>query len=339
MERKTKFGSKVLAVRAGVAALAAGLALFGGVGAAYAQAGDFPNRPVKIVVPFPPGGPSDTIARLVAERLGDAWKQSVLVDNRPGAGGNIGLAFAAKQPADGYTLGQVATSTFAVNPNLYKNLPFDAEKDFVPVALLTRIANVLLVNPEVPAKSLTELIALMKSKPGALNGGYPGAGNSAHIALVMLERAAGAETTRVPYKGDADGMQALMGGQVQVYFTVSFVAAPQIKAGKVRAIAIASPQRSPGLPEVPTFAEAGLPGFMDTTAWFGLAAPTGVPMPIVRRINEEVNRALAGPKVRDYLLRIGAAPGSGTAEEFAEFARSERARWGRAVQESGVKVE
>lgn len=305
---------------------------------AMAQA-DYPNRPVKIIVPFPPGGPSDTLARMVAERLSEAWKQPVVVDNRPGAGGNIGLGLAAKAPADGYTFAQVATSTFAVNPNLYKNLPFDAEKDFIPVALLTRIANVLLVNPEVPAKNLAELVALMKSKPGSLNGGYPGAGNSAHIALVMLERAAGAETTRVPYKGDADGMSALMGGQVQVYFTVSFVAAPQIKAGKVRAIAIAAPARSPGLPEVPTFAEAGLPNFMDTTAWFGLATNTGVPAAIVRKTNEEVNRALATPKVRDYLLRIGATPGSGSAEEFAEFARTERARWGRAVQESGVKVE
>lgn len=300
---------------------------------------DFPSRPVKIIVPFPPGGPSDTISRLVADRLAETWKQAVVVENRAGAGGNLGLGIAAKSPADGYTMALVATSTFAVNPNLYPNLPFDPDKDFVPVALVTKIANVLLVNPQVPANNLRELLALVKAKPGALAGGYPGAGNSAHISLVLFEKAAGAEILRVPYKGDADGMNALIAGQIQVYFTVSFVAAPQVKAGRLRAIAIASPVRSPGLPDVPTFAEAGMPSFFDSTAWFGLVTNAGVPAPVVRKMNEDVNRALASPKLRDYLAQIGAIPGGGSSAEFADFLKAERARWGRAVKESGAKVE
>jgi tripartite-type tricarboxylate transporter receptor subunit TctC len=300
---------------------------------------EYPNRPVKIIVPFPPGGPSDTLTRLVAERLSAEWKHSVVVDNRPGAGGNLGLGIAAKAPADGYTLALVATSTFAVNQTLYPTLPFDAEKDFVPVALLTKIANVLLINPQVPANNLKELVALIRSKPGELNGGYPGAGNSAHISLVQFGKAVGAEVLRVPYKGDAEGMNALIANQIQVYFTVSFVAAPQVKAGRLRAIAIAAPVRSPGLPDVPTFEEAGMPGFFDGTAWFGLVTNAGTPAPIVRKLNEDVNRALASPRLREYLAQIGAIPGGGTGAEFADYLRSERMRWGRAVRESGAKVE
>lgn len=300
---------------------------------------EYPNRPVKIIVPFPPGGPSDTITRLVADRLADGWKQPVVVENRAGAGGNLGLGIAAKAPADGYTLALVATSTFAVNPNLYPNLPFDPDKDFVPVNLLAKIANVLLVNPQVPANNLKELVALIKDKPGVLNGGYPGAGNSAHISLVLFEKAVGAEVMRVPYKGDADGMNALIAGQIQVYFTVSFVAAPQVKSGRLRAIAIASPVRSPGLPDVPTFAEAGMPSFFDSTAWFGLVTVAGVPASVQKKLNEDVNRALSSPKLRDYLAQIGALPGGGTTAEFADFLKAERVRWGRAVRESGAKVE
>ena len=309
-------------------------------GAIHAQpAEEFPNRPVKIVVPFPPGGPSDTLSRLVADRLAEGWKQPVVVENRAGAGGNLGLGIAAKAPADGYTLAMVATSTFAVNPNLYPNLPFDPDRDFVPVSLLAKIANVLLVNPQVPASNLKELVALIKAKPGVLNGGYPGAGNSAHLSLVLFEKAAGAEVTRVPYKGDADGMNALIAGQIQVYFTVSFVAAPQVKSGRLRAIAIAAPVRSPGLPDVPTFAEAGMPEFFDSTAWFGLVTNAGVSAPVQKKLNEDVNRALSAPKLRDYLVQIGAIPGGGTTAEFADFLKAERVRWGRAVKDSGAKVE
>ena len=322
-------------MRALIAAVA--LALCGTVLAQPPEA--YPNRPVKIIVPFPPGGPSDTMARLVADRLADTWKHPVVVDNRAGAGGNLGLGIAAKAPADGYTMALVATSTFAINPNLYPNLPFDPDKDFVPVAQLAKLANVLLINPQVPANNLKELVSLIKSKPGVLNGGYPGAGNSAHLSLVLFEKAVGAEVLRVPYKGDAEGMNALMAGQIQVYFTVSFVAAPQVKAGRLRAIAIAAPVRSPGLPDVPTFAEAGMPEFFDSTAWFGLVTNAGTPAPVVRKMNEDINRALATPKLRDYLTQIGAIPGGGTSAEFAEFLRAERVRWGRAVKDSGAKVE
>ena len=316
---------------------AVALALCGAVCAQPQE--DYPNRPVKIIVPFPPGGPSDTLTRLVADRLSEGWKQPVVVENRAGAGGNLGLGIASKAPADGYTLALVATSTFAVNPNLYPNLPFDPDKDFAPVSLLAKIANVLLVNPQVPANNLKEVVALIKAKPGAMNGGYPGAGNSAHISLVLFEKAAGSEVTRVPYKGDADGMNALIAGQIQVYFTVSFVAAPQVKSGRLRAIAIAAPVRSPGLPDVPTFAEAGMPEFFDSTAWFGLVTNAGVSATVQKKLNEDVNRALSAPKLRDYLFQIGAIPGGGTTAEFADFLKAERVRWGRAVKDSGARVE
>lgn len=319
-------------------ALACALALCAPV-VASAQADDYPARPVRVIVPFPPGGPSDTITRMISERLSEQLKQPFVVENRAGAGGTLGLGIAAKAPADGYTLALIATSTYAISPSLYPNLPFDADKDFAPVAQFMKIGNVLLVNPQVPANDLKALVALMRANPKSLNGGYPGAGNSAHIALVLFEKAAGAETVRVPYKGDADGMNALVANQIQVYFTVSFVAAPQIRAGKLRGIAIASPARSPGLPDIPTFAEAGMPGFIDTTAYFGVVTNAGAPAAVVRKLNEEVQRALADPKVRDYLLRIGAVPGSGSVAEFTDYLRAERARWAQAVRDSGAKVE
>lgn len=319
-------------------ALACALALCAPV-VAFAQADDYPNRPVRVIVPFPPGGPSDTITRMISERLSEQLKQPFVVENRAGAGGTLGLGIAAKAPADGYTLALIATSTYAISPSLYPSLPFDADKDFAPVAQFMKIGNVLLVNPQVPATDLKSLVALMRASPKSLNGGYPGAGNSAHIALVLFEKSAGAETVRVPYKGDADGMNALIANQIQVYFTVSFVAAPQIRAGKLRGIAIASPVRSPGLPDIPTFAEAGMPGFIDTTAYFGAVTNAGAPAAVVRKLNEEVHRALADPKVRDYLLRIGAVPGSGSVAEFTDYLRAERARWAQAVKDSGAKVE
>jgi tripartite-type tricarboxylate transporter receptor subunit TctC len=315
------------------------LALALGAPHVSAQVEDFPRKPLKIIVPFTPGGPTDTLARIVGERLTESLKQPVVIENRPGAGGNVGLGVAAQAPADGYTMAVVATSTYAVNPWLHAKLPWDPNKDFVPVALIAKIANVLLVNPEVPAKDLKSLAALMKAKPGELNSGYPGAGNTSHLALAMLERLVGAPVLHVPFKGDAEGMQALLANQIQLYFTVSFVAAPQIKAGKLRPIALAAPVRSPALPDVPTFAEAGMPDMFDSTAWFGLVTNAGTPPAIVKKLNEEVNRALESPRMRDYLRVIGAIPGGGTAAEFAEFTRAERARWGQAVKEVGVKVE
>jgi len=299
----------------------------------------YPDRPVRIIVSYPPGGPSDTLTRVLANELTELWKQPVIVENKAGGAGNIGLAAAARSPADGYTLALVSTTSQAINPVLYRNLPFDTDKDFTPVALLAKIPNVLLVSPQTPAADLKELMAQMKAHPGQLNGGYPGAGNSAHIALIALEKAAGAKVLHVPYKGDADGLNALMGNQIQVYFTVSFSAAPLLKAGRVKAIAVAGPERTSAMPDVPTFEEAGVPGFFDTTAWFGISTMAGVPGDIVEKLNADINTVMQHRKVRDYLNSVGALPGSGSAREFADFTRSERQRWGAAVRETGAKVD
>jgi tripartite-type tricarboxylate transporter receptor subunit TctC len=302
-------------------------------------AASYPDRPVTIIVGYPPGGPSDTLARRIADELSTLWKQPVVIKNKAGASGIIGMEDAARSPADGYTLTLVSTTALAINPFIYKNLPYDVDRDFTPVALLARIPNVLLVNPHVPANSLKELIALMKKQPGKLNGGFPGLGNSAYIALAELEKAAHAKVLHVSYKGDAAGLTALMSNEIQVYFTVSFSAAPLMKAGRVKAIAITGPERSKTMPDVPTMAQAGLPEFFDSTAWFGLSTRAGVPGDIVKKINADVNTVLRHKKIQDYLASVGALPGSGSVQEFTEFVNAERKRWGAAVKETGAKVE
>jgi tripartite-type tricarboxylate transporter receptor subunit TctC len=297
----------------------------------------YPERPVKIVMPFPPGGPTDTVARLIADQLRIALKQPFVVENKSGAGGNIGLGEAAKAPKDGYTLAIITATTSAINPNLYPNLPYDADRDFVPVAIFAKVAYALVIRPGIPANNLTDLVALLKSRPGAFNGGY--ASTASQVANVLFMRAAGVRFVSVPYKGDANVHTALMSGEVDLYFTVSQQAGPLISAGKLKGIAIASAQRTPIMPNVPTFAEAGMAGFFDLTAWFGLVTNAGVPNEVVARLNQEVNRVVSAPEFAARLAQFGFFPFTTTPQEAADLVRNDRVRWGRAVKESGATLE
>lgn len=312
----------------------AALALFAAAPAASLAQG-YPNRPIKYIVPFPPGGATDTLARAIGQKLSESLGQPVVIDNRPGAGGNIGMEAAVRSPADGYTIVNVATATAAINPTLYRNLSFDAGRDLAPVAFIAYVPNILVVNPAVPASSLGELIAYLKANPGKVNFASPGAGNSSHLAGEMLKQRTGVDITHVPYKGDAPAFADLVGGQVQMMFAIMVTAAPHVKAGRLKPIALAGVQRSPVLPDVPTMSEAGLPGF-DAGAWFGISAPAATPKDIVARLNAEINKALQSQEVKDRLTPLGAAPLTMSPEQFTALVKAEREKWGKLVRDSGA---
>ena len=304
---------------------------------AWAQA--YPNHSIRLVVPFPPAGATDILARLVAQRLTETMGQSVVVDNRPGAAGNIGSDVVAKAPADGYTLLMCTVSTHAINPNLYSKVPFDHIKDFSPVILVATVPNVLVVNPSLPVYTVADLIKLAKSKPGTLNFASSGSGTSIHLSGELFKTMAGVDMTHVPYKGSAPAVTDLVAGQVQVMFDNLPSALPQIKAGKLRAVAVTSPKRAPALPDVPTIAESGLPGF-EAISWFGVVAPAATPAAIVSKLNAEIDRWLQAPETKEQLLGQGAAEAAGgTPEQFAAFIRSETDKWAKVVKESGAKVD
>ena len=307
--------------------LAAALAL-----PAFAQ---YPDKPVKIVVSYSPGGFTDTLARIIGQELGKRWNQPVVVENKPGAGGNIGAEFAARSPADGYTLFLAATPTHAVNPSLYRNLAFDPVKDFEPVILLAATPNLLVANPGVPANSVKELVALAKASPARLNYGSTGAGSSVHLQGELFKSAMGIQMTHVPYKGSSQALTDLLSGSVQVMFDNYLFQLPHVKAGKVKALAITAAKRSPALPDVPTMNELGIPGF-EMGPWFGLVAPAKTPAAVVRRINADANAALQAKDVQDRIA--GAEILGGTPQEFGEFMQRELAKWGRIIRELDLKA-
>jgi tripartite-type tricarboxylate transporter receptor subunit TctC len=298
----------------------------------------FPSRPVKLVVPFPPGGPLDSIGRLLAQKLGEAWGQSVVVENKPGAGGNVGADAVAKSPADGYTVVMGALSTHAVNPSLYPKMPYDAVKDFAPISLVAITPNVLIVNASLPAQSLKELIAHAKANPGRLNFGSGSNGSAGHLAGELFKVETGTDVAHIPYKGGAPATQALLAGETQFMFDNLANAMAQVKGGKVRALAVTTAQRSRLAPELPTMAEAGLPGF-DISTWFGLLAPAGTPADVVAKWNAEVVKTLNAPDVRDKMLSQGAEPSPTTPAEFAGFIARERDKYARIVRLSGAKID
>lgn len=302
---------------------------------ALAQA--WPAKPVKLVVPYPPGGPTDIVARVVAERLQAQTGQPFIVDNRPGAGGNLGADAVAKAPADGYTL-LVATTAHAINKTLFKNLTYDVQRDFVPVSLLTQGPLVLVVHPDFPAKSVAELIALAKAKPKSVSFASSGNGQSTHLSAELFASMAGAPMTHVPYKGSAPALNDLIAGQVPVMFDTMLSAMPFVKAGKLRALAITGAQRSPAAPELPTIAESGLPGYQ-AYAWNGLLAPAGTPAAVLARVSEELKAALAQPAVQERFAAQGFAATWTPPAEAASFLKNEVDKWGRTVQQSGAKVE
>jgi tripartite-type tricarboxylate transporter receptor subunit TctC len=305
---------------------------------AQAPAPSYPTKPIRLVVPFPPGGATDILARAVGQRLTDVWAQSVVIDNRPGAGGNIGTELVAKSAPDGYTLEMGTVGTHAINASLYSKLPYDHVKDFVPVILVAGVPNVLVVNPSLPVSSVAELIAYAKANPGKLNFASSGNGTSIHLSGELFKTMAGVQMTHVPYKGSAPALQDLLGGQVQLMFDNLPPSLPNIKAGKLKALAVTSATRAPALPDVPTMAEAGLPGF-EASSWFGILAPAGTPPAIVAKLNAEVAKWLASPEAQEKLLALGANPAGGTPEDFAKHIAAETAKWAKVVKESGAKVD
>ncbi len=320
------------------AALASALGLtFSMALPAFAQ-GDFPSKPLKLIVPFPPGGSTDTLARLIAQRLSDDVGQPVVIDNKPGAGGNIGMGLGTKAPPDGYTLFLTSTSTIAINPTLYQKLPFDPDRDVAPVILLAYVPNILVVNSSFPAKNMSEFIAELKAHPGKYNFASPGSGNSSHLAAELFKSMAGVEITHVPYKGDVPAITDLMAGQVQIMFMTSLVASTYLKDSRLRALAVAGPQRLSSMASLPTIAESGLPGF-DASAWFGLSTQSAVPKELVAKLNTAINGVLRSPEVRQRLETSAMTPGGGTPQEYGDFIGRERAKWGEVVKRSGAKID
>jgi tripartite-type tricarboxylate transporter receptor subunit TctC len=298
----------------------------------------YPTKPIRLVVPFPPAGATDLLAREVAKHLTDVWGQSVVVDNRPGAGGNIGSELVAKSAPDGYTLEMGTVGTHAINASLYSKMPYDHVKDFVPVILVAGVPNVLEVHPSVPVNSVQELIAYAKANPGKLNFASSGSGTSIHLSGELFKVMAGVQMTHVPYKGSAPALQDLLGGQVQLMFDNVPPSLPQIKAGKLRALAVTSSTRAPALPDIPTVAESGLPGF-EASSWFGVLAPAGTPPAIVAKLNAEIAKWLTTPEAKEKLAGIGANIAGGTPDDFARHIQAETAKWAKVVKESGAKVD
>ena len=305
-------------------------------GPANAQA--YPSKAVKMVVPFPPGGSLDIAGRLIAQKLTDAWGQPVVVENRPGAGGNIGADFVAKSPADGYTILMGALSTHAVNPNLYKSMPYDAAKDFAPISLIAITPNVLVVNAASPVTSAKEFIAYAKANPGKLSFGSGSNGSAGHLAGELFKVETGTDAVHIPFKGGAPATQALLAGDTQFMFDNLANAMAQVKAGKLRALAVTTANRSPLAPDLPTMAEAGLPGF-DISTWYGFFAPAGTPPAIVAKWNAEVAKILNAPDVRAKFVADGAEPAPNSPGEFAQFIAREQAKYARIVKASGAKVD
>ncbi len=319
-------------VMRGLAAVAAMLAL------AVPAAAQYPAKPVKLVVPFIAGSAPDALARSVADRLGTRLGQPIVIDNRGGAGGNVGAEHAAKQPADGYTL-MLATSSHLANPLLYGKVGYDPVKDFVPVALLIRMPSLFVVSNDLPVKSVNELIALAKSKPGAMNYGSGGNGSQAHLAGAMFRSSAGLDIVHVPYKGAPEIISSILSGSTQMGFPTFTTALPQVKAGKMKALAVTSPRRNPLLPDVPTLLEA-MPNGFDLEAWFGVWAPAGTPAGIVKRLNAEISAVLADPEFRNKLAADGSeVVAKGTADEFEDYVKSENVKWAKVVKDSGARIE
>ena len=315
-------------------ALIVALTLFGAAAGAQQI---YPNKPVRFVVGYPPGGATDIIARTIAQKLTDGLGQQVLVDNRPGAGGIIGSEIVAKATPDGHTIVLVTTS-HGVNPSLYGKLPYDTLTSFAPVIHVASLQLVLVVNPSLPAKSVKDLIALAKAKPGQLNFASSGSGQSLHLAGELLKTMAGIDIVHIPYKGSAPARTDLLGGQVQMMFESMIGVLPFVQSGKLRALAVSGAKRSPAAPNIPTMAEAGVPGYQ-ASGWVGVLAPAATPKPIIIRLNSEIDKVLKLPEVADRLSNSGAEPAGGTPEQFAAFIRAEIAKWTRVVKLSGARVE
>jgi tripartite-type tricarboxylate transporter receptor subunit TctC len=304
---------------------------------APANAQSYPNKPVRVVVPYPPGGPTDIVARVLFQQVSEATGQQFLVDNRAGAGGNIGAEIVAKSPADGYTL-LIGTTAHAINMSLFKNLSYDVQKDFAPVSLLTQGPLVLVAHPQFPANSIKEVIELAKSKSGGLNFASSGNGQSTHLSAELFNTMAGIKMSHVPYKGSAPALTDVMSGQVDVMFDTTLSAMPFVKAGKLKALGLTSPVRSPAAPDVPTIAESGLPGY-EVFAWNGVFVPTGTPKAVVQQLNDQIRKAMLLPQVKDKFSAQGFAASWNSPENFGVFVKNEVDKWTRTVKASGATLD
>jgi tripartite-type tricarboxylate transporter receptor subunit TctC len=305
---------------------------------AFAQsASTYPEKPIRIVVPYPPGGFNDTLARTVGAKLQAAWGQPVVIDNKPGGATVIGLDAAAKAPADGYTL-VILPFSFAVNPAIFAKLPYDSLKDFAPITLAATTANVLVVPASSPFNSMKDLLAQAKAKPGSLSYASTGIGSSNHLSMEKFKQMAGLDITHVPYRGSAPAVTDLIGGQVQVMFDNISNVLPHVKSGKLKALAVTTPARSPLTPELPTVTEAGVSGF-EVAVWFGIAAPGGTPRPIIDKLNAEIVKILHMPDVKERFTAQGVDPVGSTVEQFQAHLQAQRTMWAKVVKDAGVTPE
>ncbi|MBM3356164.1 MAG: tripartite tricarboxylate transporter substrate binding protein [Betaproteobacteria bacterium] len=298
---------------------------------------EFPAKPIRWIIPYPPGGTSDFLARLIGQKITDSWKQIVIIDNRSGANGNIGTEAAAKAPADGYTMLLVA-STFAMNPAVYPNLPFDSEKDFAAVTIILWQPYLLSVHPSLPVKSVKELIALAKARPGAIDYGSGGVGNAVHIAAERFAKMAGVKLNHVPYRGVGFAIPALLAGEVQLMMASAVAVQPYVTSGKMRVLGVTGPRRVPGLPDVPTVSEAGLPGFEEGN-WQAVLVPSRTPRPIVTRLNQELVRIVKTPDVSAQILRVGADVIGNTPDDATAIVRNDLKKYGEIIRALNIRPE
>lgn len=327
--RKSFLGSMVFLMSALLGSVFSGLA--------FAQTADYPNKPIKIVVTFPPGGSSDAIIRILSTRLNDKLGQPLVIDNRPGAGGNIGLSAVAKAAPDGYVLGVGAAGGLTANVSLYPQMPFDVAKDFQPITMLAAIPFVLVGHPSVPADNIQQLIAYAKSQAGKVSIGHGGNGTAMHLSTALFTQMADLKLIEVPYRGSGPAAMDTLSGQIQLSITDLAAALPHIKAGKLKAFAVTSPKRLSNLPDVPTLAESGLTGY-DSTGWFGLVAPAGTPASIIQKLNTEFTAALNDEGIKSQMRQSGMEPVATSTEGLDAYIKSETQKWGRVIRQANIKL-
>jgi len=325
-------------VDAALAVATVAFAAFATCAPARAADAPFPSKPIRLIVPFTPGGSTDILARAVGQKLSEIWKQPVVIDNRPGAGGTIGMELAAKAPPDGTTIVMGHIGTLAANPALYRSLPYDPVRDFAPVTLVAMVPNVLVVGPAVDSRSVADFVALAKAKPGKLDYGSGGNGSAAHLAMEYFKLKAGIDLQHVPYKGTSPALSDLLGGQIAVILTGLPPVLQHTKAGKLRILGVASKERLKAFPDIPTIAESGVPGF-EATQWYGLLVPAATPKDVVAKIQRDTVAALKDPAVSERLAGEGAEPVGNTPAEFGAFIRSEIDLWGKVIRATGMKAE
>lgn len=332
MLRPTRQTSKGLLI----ISLSCGLALLQPANTSGAEA--YPAKPVRIIVPFPSGGPVDTLARIVGQQLSPVLGQQMIVDNRPGANGIIGTDLAGKAAPDGYTLLMGNLGPLAINVSLYHKLPYDPVRDFAPVAMVAVAPQILVAHPSLPTRSVRELVQLAKANPGQLVYGSPGTGSGAHLSMELFKTMTAINIMHIPYKGATPALADLLGGQTSLVLSSIVPAQPFVKTGRLRGLAVTSRKRTPALPGIPTMIESGLPGF-EAMAWFGVLAPAGTPRSIVARLDSEIARILQKPEIKNQLAGFGSEPGGGTPEEFAAYIKTEIDKWGKVIKDAGIKGE